>query len=368
MHRCPDCGERFEGNVCTFCGKPVPPEELEPTPQINAEEQPLKQEETLKAEQEMPITEEKTDENQFTQPINNSQLTSDYTQSSYNSQPADGYAQNNYTSQPSYGNAPYQNNAMPNGYTNPAYANAVNARQKRKSRTALIVILIVVGVIIIGLCGVGYMIFRTAVNSEKYLGTVKVSQSIDANDRYLDQDSHCYYTNNDDGTVTIVSLDEYGYYDDFTDEVVDDTYIFNFVIPSEIDGKTVTNIAPIETSNPISSGIFNIHLTIPGTVKTIKSDTFNNTEYITELTLEDGVETLEPDAIVDCTVLKKIHIPESVTNIGEHAAGFAITGDSFRNPVGEREYTRATLCYLYVKEGSAADQYAKDNELYIEYE
>lgn len=29
MHRCPDCGERFEGNICTFCGRPVPQEELE---------------------------------------------------------------------------------------------------------------------------------------------------------------------------------------------------------------------------------------------------------------------------------------------------------------------------------------------------
>ena len=40
MHRCPDCGERFEGNICTFCGRPVPQEELE--------------QEILKLEQEYP--------------------------------------------------------------------------------------------------------------------------------------------------------------------------------------------------------------------------------------------------------------------------------------------------------------------------
>lgn len=56
-----------------------------------------------------------------------------------------------------------------------------------------------------------------------------------------------------------------------------------------------------------------------------------------------------------------------MTVIGEHAVGFFIAGDTFSEPVGKREYTRSPLTHIYAKEGSAADRYAKDNDLYIEY-
>lgn len=157
------------------------------------------------------------------------------------------------------------------------------------------------------------------------------------------------------------------YYNDFKDEVVDDTYNFYFNIPSEINGKTVTAIGKINPTNPLSSGTLHIYITVPGTVKTIQSDTFKLSEHVREITFEDGVETLEPDAIVDCYSLDRVNIPESVTVIGEHAVGFYIAGDTFSEPVGKREYTRSPLTYIYTKEGSAADRYAKDNDLYIKY-
>lgn len=50
-----------------------------------------------------------------------------------------------------------------------------------------------------------------------------------------------------------------------------------------------------------------------------------------EITLEDGVETLEPDAIVDCYSLDRVNIPESVTVIGEHAVGFLLREIHFQS-------------------------------------
>lgn len=58
----------------------------------------------------------------------------------------------------------------------------------------------------------------------------------------FDENSYCYYTENDDGSVTVTGIDTWDYYNNFTDEVVDDTYNFYFNIPSEINGKTVTAV------------------------------------------------------------------------------------------------------------------------------
>lgn len=281
----------------------------------------------------------------------------------------------NYNSQHSYGNPNYSNSAMPSGYTNQnqPFSDVVNTREKKKSKTTLIVVLVIVSVLIISLCVIGYTVITNVIKNNKFnMGTGEFtgaddSAAVSSVSIDFDENSYCYYTENDDGTVTVTGIDTRDYYNNFTDEVVDDTYNFYFNIPSEINGKTVTAVEKINPSNPLSSGILHIHITIPGTVKTIQSDTFNLSEYVREITLEDGVETLEPDAIVDCYSLDRVNIPESVTVIGKHAVGFNIAGDTFSEPVGKREYTRSPLTHIYAKEGSAADRYAKDNDLYIEY-
>ena len=264
---------------------------------------------------------------------------------------------------------------MPSGYTNQnqPFSDVVNTREKKKSKTTLIVVLVIVSVLIISLCVIGYTVITNVIKNNKFnMGTGEFtgaddSAAVSSVSIDFDENSYCYYTENDDGTVTVTGIDTRDYYNNFTDEVVDDTYNFYFNIPSEINGKTVTAVEKINPSNPLSSGILHIHITIPGTVKTIQSDTFNLSEYVREITLEDGVETLEPDAIVDCYSLDRVNIPESVTVIGKHAVGFNIAGDTFSEPVGKREYTRSPLTHIYAKEGSAADRYAKDNDLYIEY-
>lgn len=368
MHRCPDCGERFEGNICTFCGRPVPQEELE---QEKAVQEKSDEQANINNSEEVPkFTVENTALNSAgAQPVN------EYAQNGYNTQPVNNYAQKNYNSQHSYGNPNYNNNAMPSGYTNQnqPFTDVVNTREKKKSKTTLIVVLVIVSVLIISLCVIGYTVIMNVIKNNKFnMGTGELtgaddSAAVSSVSIDFDENSYCYYTENDDGTVTVTGIDTWDYYDNFTDEVVDDTYNFYFNIPSEINGKTVTAVEKINPSNPLPSGILHIHITIPGTVKTIQSYTFNLSEYVREITLEDGVETLEPDAIVDCYSLDRVNIPESVTVIGEHAVGFNIAGDTFSEPVSKREYTRSPLTHIYAKEGSAADRYAKDNDLYIEY-
>ena len=368
MHRCPDCGERFEGNICTFCGRPVPQEELEQEKAV--QEKSDEQANINNSEEVSKSAVENTALNSAgVQPVN------EYAQNGYSTQSVNNYAQKNYNSQHSYGNPNYNNSAMPSGYTNQnqPFSDVVNAREKKKSKTTLIVVLVIASVLIISLCVIGYTVIMNVIKNNKFNKGIGEftgaddSAAVSSVSMDLDENSYCFYTENDDGTVTVTGIDTWDYYNNFTDEVVDDTYNFYFNIPSEINGKTVTAVEKINPSNPLSSGILHIHITIPGTVKTIQSDTFNLSEYVREITLEDGVETLEPDAIVDCYSLDRVNIPESVTVIGEHAVGFYIAGDTFSEPVGKREYTRSPLTHIYAKEGSAADRYAKDNDLYIEY-
>lgn len=359
MHRCPDCGERFEGNICTFCGRPVPQEELEQGKAVQGKSD--EQANINNSEEVSKSTVENTALNSAdVQPVN------EYAQNGYNTQPVNNYAQKNYNSQHSYGN-PNHNSAMPSGYTNQnqPFSDVVNTREKKKSKTTLIVVLAIVSVLIISLCVIGYTVITNAIKNNKF--NADDSAAVSSVSMDLDENSYCFYTENDDGTVTVTGIDTVDYYNDFKDEVVDDTYNFYFNIPSEINGKTVTAIGKINPTNPLSSGTLHIYITVPGTVKTIQSDTFKLSEHVREITFEDGVETLEPDTIVDCYSLDRVNIPESVTVIGEHAVGFNIAGDTFSEPVGKREYTRSPLTHIYAKEGSAADRYAKDNDLYIEY-
>ena len=130
MHRCPDCGERFEGNICTFCGRPVPQEELEQEKAV--QEKSDEQANINNSEEVSKSAVENTALNSAgVQPVN------EYAQNGYNTQPVNNYAQKNYNSQHSYGNPNYSNSAMPSGYTNQnqPFSDVVNAREKKKSKT-----------------------------------------------------------------------------------------------------------------------------------------------------------------------------------------------------------------------------------------
>ena len=167
MHRCPDCGERFEGNICTFCGRPVPQEELEQEKAV--QEKSDEQANINNSEEVSKSAVENTALNSASvQPVN------EYAQNGYSTQSVNNYAQKNYNSQHSYGNPNYNNSAMPSGYTNQnqPFSDVVNTREKKKSKTTLIVVLVIVSVLIISFCVIGYIVITNVIKNNKFnMGT-----------------------------------------------------------------------------------------------------------------------------------------------------------------------------------------------------
>ncbi len=89
-----------------------------------------------------------------------------------------------------------------------------------------------------------------------------------------------------------------------TEEIDDDSIaiakvacVGEYVIPSEINGKKVTQIS---------------------------SRAFANCKYLTNVTIPDSVEYIGEEAFYNCTMLKEVSVPENVTDIGERAFGYYI--------------------------------------------
>lgn len=121
------------------------------------------------------------------------------------------------------------------------------------------------------------------------------------------------YTENEDGTITITA------YTGDEEELV---------IPSEIDGKTVSAIGS-GIFSPLNGGNKTIKkITVPGSVKTIGEEAFACATALEEVYIEDGVTEIGELAFSGCMNLKKITIPKSVTKIGDYAFSYAYRSDS----------------------------------------
>ena len=94
------------------------------------------------------------------------------------------------------------------------------------------------------------------------------------------------------------------------------------VIPSEIDGKTVTGIGRMA---------------------------FASCTTLTDVTIPEGVTTIGEDAFCGCTALLSVKIPKSVTAIGSHAFGY------------NESYTKTAGFKVYCYKNSAGEKYANDN-------
>ena len=62
-------------------------------------------------------------------------------------------------------------------------------------------------------------------------------------------------------------------------------------------------------------------ISIPGSVKTIPSELFQNFSALEEVTLNEGIKTIGTSAFQNCTKLKEIVIPDSVESLGARAFG-----------------------------------------------
>ncbi len=101
--------------------------------------------------------------------------------------------------------------------------------------------------------------------------------------------------------------------------------------------------ASYDVKNPLSK------LSIPGSVKNIRTGTFNGalwrTASLKEVTIAEGTETIEELAFFGNAQLRKVTIPESVTHIGERA------------------FAECKKLTIHGKKGSAAQAYAKKEKI-----
>ncbi|MBP5618075.1 MAG: leucine-rich repeat domain-containing protein, partial [Clostridia bacterium] len=93
-----------------------------------------------------------------------------------------------------------------------------------------------------------------------------------------------------------------------------------------------------------STGLASV--SVPASITALPDHTFYYSD-LTSVTLPDGLKTIGKNAFGDCYYLKRIVIPASVTEIGEEAFRANVT--------------------LVTTKGSAADRYAQENGLKVEY-
>ncbi len=128
-------------------------------------------------------------------------------------------------------------------------------------------------------------------------------------------------------------------------------------IVSELDGKTVTDIAyaAFADCTQLKS------VSIPKSVSSIGNLAFENCESLESVEMEEGVGIIGDRAFYDCKKLNDVTVPESVTSIGVYALGYY--AEELLDDAG----------YIYMENrkidgfvingftGTAAQSYAKEN-------
>ena len=102
------------------------------------------------------------------------------------------------------------------------------------------------------------------------------------------------------------------------------------VIPSEIDGKTVTDIGM--NAFKLCSALTSIN--IPYSVKTIGKFAFFGCQSLKEITIPDGVTEIGVCTFAVCTSLTSINLPDSAMEIGERAFDNCTSLPSIKLPDG----------------------------------
>ena len=103
----------------------------------------------------------------------------------------------------------------------------------------------------------------------------------------------------DAGTVAIK-----GYKGDETD----------IVIPAEIDGKTVVEIAPLAFMGSKITSFF-----LPNCIETIEQSAFMNCTELKKVVLNEGLKEIGPSAFEGCESLSDVNLPDSLENLYYYA-------------------------------------------------
>lgn len=383
--KCTNCGNEFMGKFCPNCGTPAPvndsapvqTEQTQPTePVVNTPEQT----EVTEPVWETPVPENMPERNAIPEPVqynptndfngNVQQEPAQPQQTSFGQQFTNssngGYAGQQFTNQPQNNNAPSGKKGMSTGKVVGLVLGIVGG--------LILILCIIVGVVACNIINAGKNVINFA---SSYVSEIKdiensviseiedytlpdweedttapeTSDSSDYEDYYgkLDNVSHCYYKETEGG-VKITAYDNMYDYDAKT---------LTVEIPSEIDGKDVVEIESLGVYNLSSYDDDEkyIKVVIPGSVKVIREFALSFNEDIDEVVIEDGVETIEPDAFFGCDELKSVTVPKSVKTMDGCGIGLEYKDEDSYDETAIEGFV------LYGAKGSTAESYAKENNL-----
>ena len=136
-----------------------------------------------------------------------------------------------------------------------------------------------------------------------------------------------------------------------TDDVVD---ISKYGYTDNPDGKTLTIHSNGISESEEKANILDIPSEIDGkTVTEIEENGFYFCKNIEEVIIPNTVEKIGENAFLGCRSLKSVTIPASVTSIGEKAFGYYTTE--------KNEYKKYDGFTIYGYSGTAAETYAEEN-------
>lgn len=180
------------------------------------------------------------------------------------------------------------------------------------------------------------------------------TSDIDEDDYLTDTKSHVTYCKSDDYEGwKIMGVDDYYFYNNLSHSDKEVTEI-TINIPEQIDGVDVVEISSFGVYLPDVK----VKVVIPKTVKVVDSFAFSFNDNIYELEIADGVKVLESDAFTSMPNLKSVTVPDSVKEMENCGLGMDVDDNYDSVPLKGFK--------MYCKKGSAAEAYAKENNLSYE--
>ncbi len=108
-----------------------------------------------------------------------------------------------------------------------------------------------------------------------------------------------------------------------------------FTVPSEINGKKVTEIG----DSVFKDCLILTSVTIPNSVTSVGDRAFWGCANLTSITIPGSVMSIGFIAFSDCSSLKSVTIPDSVTSIGDSAFGDCTSLTAIDVTIGNKNYT-----------------------------
>lgn len=351
--KCPVCGHESDGKFCENCGSPLT--------QNNTQENATNSVDSFgqNPTPEQPNYDYNTENQSYDQANQNN-----------NQQYGQGY--NN-----GYGN-PNQNGTS----YGQQFTNVPNGGNNKGKKTAVIITSVVAGIILLLIviisvvaCNIIPNLVKTVDkhidkaidDASSYISkdfdkettapafdSDSATSDIDEDDYLTDTKSHVTYCKSDDYEGwKIMGVDDDYFYNNLSHSYKEFTEI-TINIPEQIDGVDVVEIS----SFGVYLSYVKVKVVIPKTVKVVDSFAFSFNDNIYELEIADGVKVLESDAFTSMPNLKSVTVPDSVKEMENCGLGMDVDDNYDSVPLKGFK--------MYCKKGSAAEAYAKENNLSYE--